>query len=224
MRAGDCLALLVEHFYDAGNTKEALHYLKEMKIRKIALNPYIDADILDDIFKGSGDTSARDDPGAETAGAGAAGAGAGMGDEAKASDKPIQSKGPRNESKASTTLGNNYNNNGGNNNNKGGSNDGNSDDDDGEGIGEELDEEIADDEEDDDDNGPTTATNTTAQSRAPASQPKPTNTYNNNNTTNNRSDAKPVAPQQVKVAPNNRFRDDDSEGSGGIGEELDEVI
>ena len=196
-----------------------------MKIRKIALNPYIDADILDDIFKGSGDTSTRDDPGAGTAGAG-------VGDEAKASDKPLQSKGPRSESKAATALSNNYNNQGRTNNNNGD----NSDDDDGEGIGEELDEEIADDEDDNNDGPPPATTNTMTQSRTSASQPKSSNTYNNNNSnnnsinnTNNRSDSKAVpvtaaAPQTVKVMPNNRFRDDDSEGSGGIGEELDEVI
>jgi hypothetical protein len=51
VRMGDCLALLVEHFYDGGNLERAGHYINEMKLRKIALNPFIDAEILDDISK-----------------------------------------------------------------------------------------------------------------------------------------------------------------------------
>lgn len=51
VRAGDCLALLVEHFYDLGESLTALCYIREMRARKITVSTYIDADILDDILK-----------------------------------------------------------------------------------------------------------------------------------------------------------------------------
>ena len=51
VRAGDCLALLVEHFYDAGDPSAALRYIREMRARKITVGTYIDADILEDVFK-----------------------------------------------------------------------------------------------------------------------------------------------------------------------------
>lgn len=53
VRAGDCLALLVEHFYDTGDSSTALRYIREMNARKINVSAYIDTEILDDLLKGS---------------------------------------------------------------------------------------------------------------------------------------------------------------------------
>lgn len=54
IRAGDCLAMLVEYFHDSGRMRDAYTYIKEMESRKIALHPYVDGEILDDIFKAMG--------------------------------------------------------------------------------------------------------------------------------------------------------------------------
>lgn len=54
IRAGDCLAMLVEHFFDRGQMHDAHNYLKEMEDRKIALHPYVDADVLEAVYKAVG--------------------------------------------------------------------------------------------------------------------------------------------------------------------------
>lgn len=60
IRAGDCLAMLVEHFYDCGKMREAYNYLKEMEDRKIALHPYVDAEVLEAVFKAVGKSVSGD--------------------------------------------------------------------------------------------------------------------------------------------------------------------
>jgi hypothetical protein len=51
VRAGDCLAMLVEHFHDAGDLRGAYRYIQEMEGRGIAVHPYIDAEVLDAVMK-----------------------------------------------------------------------------------------------------------------------------------------------------------------------------
>lgn len=54
IRVGDCLAMLVEHFHSAGNMKLAYQYMLDMKERGILLDPYIDADVLEDVYRALG--------------------------------------------------------------------------------------------------------------------------------------------------------------------------
>ena len=54
IRIGDCLAMLVEFFHAAGKMKEAYGYMQQMTDRNILLHPYIDASIIDDIYKAVG--------------------------------------------------------------------------------------------------------------------------------------------------------------------------
>lgn len=54
IRAGDCLAMLVEHYHDLGQMNEAYNYIKEMEDRKIALHPYVDAEVLANVMKSVG--------------------------------------------------------------------------------------------------------------------------------------------------------------------------
>ena len=46
IRSGDCLAMLVEYYHGSGNMKEAFVYVREMESRNIALNPYVDAQVM----------------------------------------------------------------------------------------------------------------------------------------------------------------------------------
>ena len=54
IRAGDCLAMLVEYFHGTGRMQEAYTHLKDMESRNIALHPYVDAQILEEVFKAVG--------------------------------------------------------------------------------------------------------------------------------------------------------------------------
>ena len=54
IRAGDCLAMLVEYFHGAGRMQEAYVHLQDMEARNIALHPYVDAQILEEVFKAVG--------------------------------------------------------------------------------------------------------------------------------------------------------------------------
>jgi intraflagellar transport protein 140 len=54
IRAGDCLAMLVEHFHSKGRMREAYTYLQEMEERKIAVHPYVDAEVLSEVYKAVG--------------------------------------------------------------------------------------------------------------------------------------------------------------------------
>jgi intraflagellar transport protein 140 len=51
VRAGDCLALLVEYFHGVGQLPEAYKYLREMESRNIALQPYLEPPVIDDIMR-----------------------------------------------------------------------------------------------------------------------------------------------------------------------------
>ena len=54
IRAGDCLAMLVEHYHGQRQSTEAFHYLQEMEARRIQLHPYLDAAVIDDIYRAVG--------------------------------------------------------------------------------------------------------------------------------------------------------------------------
>lgn len=54
IRIGDCLAMLVEFFHAAGKMKEAYGYMKQMTDRNILLHPYIDASIIEEVYKAVG--------------------------------------------------------------------------------------------------------------------------------------------------------------------------
>jgi hypothetical protein len=45
IRAGDCLAMLVEYYHGAKQMNEAYNYLQEMESRRIQLHPYLDAEV-----------------------------------------------------------------------------------------------------------------------------------------------------------------------------------
>ena len=51
IRAGDVLAMLVEHFYENKQMREAHKYLMEMERRNIQLHPYLDAVVIDTVFR-----------------------------------------------------------------------------------------------------------------------------------------------------------------------------
>jgi len=54
IRAGDCLAMLVEHYFANKQYNEAYQYLQEMERRNIQLPPYVDAEIIDTVYKAVG--------------------------------------------------------------------------------------------------------------------------------------------------------------------------
>ena len=74
VRAGDCLALLVEHFHARGKLREAYGCILEMEQRKIPPQPYVDADVLDQVYKAAGVNAA--DKGRGGGGGGGSGGGA----------------------------------------------------------------------------------------------------------------------------------------------------
>jgi hypothetical protein len=59
IRAGDCLAMLVEHYHGAGRMEDAYEHLRDMESRSIALHPYVDAQILDEVFRAVGADEGR---------------------------------------------------------------------------------------------------------------------------------------------------------------------
>eukprot|EP01036_Dinobryon_divergens_P023346 gene23346-31680_t len=54
IRAGDCLGMLVEFFYANRQMDEAYKYLREMEERRIQLHPYLDAEIIDAVYRAVG--------------------------------------------------------------------------------------------------------------------------------------------------------------------------
>ncbi len=62
IRVGDCLAMLVEHYHSAGNMKEAYKNMQDMEGRGIALHPYIDGSILNEVCAAMGVKSAPSSP------------------------------------------------------------------------------------------------------------------------------------------------------------------
>ena len=59
IRAGDCLAMLVEHYHGAGRMEDAYEHLRDMESRNIALHPYVDAQILEEVFRAVGADEGR---------------------------------------------------------------------------------------------------------------------------------------------------------------------
>jgi hypothetical protein len=59
IRAGDCLAMLVEHYHAAGRMEDAYEHLRDMESRSIALHPYVDAQILEEVFRAVGADEGR---------------------------------------------------------------------------------------------------------------------------------------------------------------------
>ncbi|KAJ1408062.1 hypothetical protein B484DRAFT_403632, partial [Ochromonadaceae sp. CCMP2298] len=47
IRAGDCLAMLVEHYHASKNYSEAYTHLQEMEARRIQPHPYLDAEVIE---------------------------------------------------------------------------------------------------------------------------------------------------------------------------------
>ena len=46
--------MLVEHYHGQRQSTEAFHYLQEMEARRIQLHPYLDAAVIDDIYRAVG--------------------------------------------------------------------------------------------------------------------------------------------------------------------------
>ena len=59
IRAGDCLAMLVEHYHGAGRMEDAYEHLRDMESRNIALHPYVDTQILEEVFRAVGADEGR---------------------------------------------------------------------------------------------------------------------------------------------------------------------
>lgn len=49
IRVGDCFALLVEFYHSHKNYEAAFKLLQDMRQRQIVLNPYLEADVIDEI-------------------------------------------------------------------------------------------------------------------------------------------------------------------------------
>lgn len=54
IRVGDCLAMLVEYFYDSGDMKRSYKYMRDMQDRRILLHPYIDEEVINSVHKSLG--------------------------------------------------------------------------------------------------------------------------------------------------------------------------
>ena len=54
IRAGDCLAMLIEHFHARNKLREAYGCIQEMEQRKIPPQPYVDSEILEQVYKFAG--------------------------------------------------------------------------------------------------------------------------------------------------------------------------
>ena len=59
IRAGDCYAMLIEHFYSQRQYEEVHKYMQEMERRGIEVGPYIDAKIVSDVNKKLGVAPAK---------------------------------------------------------------------------------------------------------------------------------------------------------------------
>lgn len=62
IRAGDCLAMLVEHYHGIGRMQDAYEHLRDMESRSIALHPYVNAQILEEVFRAVGVEEGRNGP------------------------------------------------------------------------------------------------------------------------------------------------------------------
>lgn len=54
IRLGDVFAQMIEHYYDKKNYQDAYKYLEKMKKKNIIVTPYLDPQIVDEIYSGCG--------------------------------------------------------------------------------------------------------------------------------------------------------------------------
>ena len=54
IRLGDVFAQMIEHYYEKRNMQEAYKYLEKMKKKNIIVTPYLDPQIVDEIYAGVG--------------------------------------------------------------------------------------------------------------------------------------------------------------------------
>jgi len=54
IRLGDCLAMLVEHYYKRRKFAESYRYMQIMQSRNIVLHPYIRDNIIEEVCKAVG--------------------------------------------------------------------------------------------------------------------------------------------------------------------------
>jgi len=50
IRVGDVFAQLIEYCYESKNMKDAMKYVNAMKARKVVLEPYLDMEMVDNIY------------------------------------------------------------------------------------------------------------------------------------------------------------------------------
>ena len=50
IRVGDVYAQMIEYCYESKNMKDALRFLNDMKARKIVVNPYLDLEMVENIY------------------------------------------------------------------------------------------------------------------------------------------------------------------------------
>ena len=62
IRVGDCLAMLVEHLHSKRDLEGAYRYMQEMESRKIAIHPYLDSAVVEEISKAMGVSSNYSSP------------------------------------------------------------------------------------------------------------------------------------------------------------------
>lgn len=54
VRLGDVFAQLIEHYFYKGNIQAAFNHLESMQKKKIIVTPYLDGQLVEDIYKGMG--------------------------------------------------------------------------------------------------------------------------------------------------------------------------
>lgn len=54
IRLGDVFAQLIEHYMKQGQGQKAYEYLERMKKKKIVVTPYLDANVIESIYKSQG--------------------------------------------------------------------------------------------------------------------------------------------------------------------------
>jgi intraflagellar transport protein 140 len=54
IRVGDVYAQLIEYSYERGDMQSSFSYLQSMKKRKILLTPYLDQEMIDNIYSANG--------------------------------------------------------------------------------------------------------------------------------------------------------------------------
>ena len=64
IRIGDVYAQLIEYYYGQGNSENAYHYLQKMRASNIVITPYLDPEMVENIFSTMGiSTTANPGPG-----------------------------------------------------------------------------------------------------------------------------------------------------------------